>query len=386
MMKKISVLLLALVMLFSLAACSGNEDASPSASTSEAATSSEAESPDDSPSESEAPSTAGGDLTADVFIYNFADTYIASVRNNMETAFEAAGITANFHDAAEDQAKQTEQVTTAITQGTDLLIVNIVTTGSDDAAQNIVDLASDADLPIIFFNREISDDVVSSYEKCAFVGTDADEAGVMQGELAYNVLSENFEEYDLNGDGNISYIMFKGELGNAEADGRTKYSVENANELLEADGLGTLVYYDPDNTELFQGCNWDSAQAQEAMATALNTNPFTGENPIELVLANNDDMALGAIEALNEIEYNTGEGDSIPVMGVDATDAAMSAIDSGKMTGTIKQDAEGMANTVVELAQNVQAGNELLDGITDTDLITVDSDVSKIRVAYGIVS
>lgn len=376
-LKKIGMLLLAVAMLFSMAACGNNND-TPSAS------------PEDTASEvsdavsdvvSEEPPAEG--LKADVFIYDFADTYIASVRNAMEGYFADAAITAQFYDAAGDQATQTDQITTAITQGTQLLVVNIVTTGSEDAAQNIVDLAAAADVPLIFFNREVSDDVVNSYDKCCFVGTDADEAGYMQGELLFDILSADFDTYDLNGDGEISYIMFKGELGNAEADGRTKYSVEEANRLLEEAGLGTLVYYDDANTELYQACNWNSAEAQDAMSTALNTNPMDGDNPIELVLANNDDMALGAIEALNEVKYNTGDGDSIIVLGVDATSAAREAIDAGKMTGSIMQDADGMAECVVKLAQNIANGDDLF---ANTDVYNVDPGVNKIRIAYGKVS
>lgn len=376
-MKRIGMLLLAIAMLFSMAACNNDNDTAstePSVAETDEAPVSEAEVVE--------PET-GGAIKADVFIYDFADTYIASVRTAMEGFFGGTEIEAQFYDGAKDQAKQTDQITTAITQGTDVLIVNIVTTGSVDAAQNIVDLAAAEDLPVIFFNREVDNSVIQSYDKACFVGTDADEAGYLQGELLFDILSADFDAYDLNGDGEISYIMFKGELGNAEADGRTQYSVEEANRLLEEGGMGTLTYYDPNNSELFQACNWDSAQAQEAMATALNTNPFGGDTAIEVVLANNDDMALGAIEALKEVGYNTGDGDSIPVLGVDATAVAREAIDKGEMTGTIMQDAEGMAECVVALAQNIASGDDVF---ANTESYNVDADVNKIRIAYGKVS
>lgn len=380
--KRIAMLVLVLALVFSFAACTSTDDPEATDEATDVVEDATDE-PADEPAE---------DLVVDVFIYKYSDTYIASVRDYMDTQFAGVGITANFYDANEDQATQTQQVETAITQGTDLLIVNIVTSGSEDAAMTIVELARDADLPLIFFNREVDDEVVNSYDKCAFVGTDADEAGYMQGQLVYDTISADPDAYDLNGDGEIAYIMFKGELGNAEADGRTQYSVEEANRLLEADGLPTLVYYDSANTELFQPCNWDSAEAQDAMLTALNTNPFTGDNPIELVMANNDDMALGAIEALNEVGYNQGldedgnliSEDSIPVVGVDATDVAQEAIAAQRMTGTIKQDAEAMAAGVVYLAQNIQAGNALFDG-ADTNFTNIDEGVNKVRIPYAIV-
>ena len=321
------------------------------------------------------------DFKVDVFIYNFADTYTASVRDNMTSMFDEAGITAAFYDAADHQDVQTNQIETALAKGSDLLVVQIVTTGSEEAAQNIVMMAQEKDTPVVFFNREVSDESVAMYDKCAFVGTDADEAGYMQGEMIAELLKEDFDKYDLNGDGSISYIMFKGELGNAEADGRTKYSVEEADRILEEAGLNPLVYYDPNNSDKFQPCNWEAGLAQDAMITALGTNPFTGDAPIEMIISNCDDMATGAIEALNEVGYNKGEDPMIPVFGVDATDIAVQAIADGKMTGTVLQDAAGMAECIVHLCTNVKDGKDLM---AETDDYIIDENVNKFRIPYGV--
>ena len=79
-------------------------------------------------------------------------------------------------------------------------------------------------------------------------------------------------------------------------------------------------------------------------------------NMIELVIANNDEMAIGSVTALQNAGYNKEGATVIPVFGVDATDAAKDAIAAGSMIGTIKQDAEGMANTIAQIAQNFQGG------------------------------
>ena len=92
--------------------------------------------------------------------------------------------------------------------------MNIVNTGSDDAANGIVTMAKNAGIPVIFFNREVSDTVIKSYDKCCFVGTRAEEAGMLQGEMIGDYVLANFNKLDLNGDGEISYILFKGEEGN----------------------------------------------------------------------------------------------------------------------------------------------------------------------------
>ena len=103
-------------------------------------------------------------------------------------------------------------------------------------------------------------------------------------------------------------------------------------------------------------------------------------NMVELVIANNDDMALGAIAALQAAGYNNGTGKTIPVFGVDATDAAKEKIADGSMTGTIKQDAEGMASTILNLVSSVKGGGNLMD---NTSSFNVDAGVAKIRVPYA---
>ena len=162
--------------------------------------------------------SCGGDSEdVSVFYYTYSDTYISSVRGEMNDILKASGLDYHNYDANSNQTTQTEQVDTAIAKGTKMLIVNIVDTGSDDAAKTIVEKARSANIPIIFFNRSVSEEVVSSYEKCVFVGTDYEMAGHMQGELIGRYVSENFEKIDINGDGKISYCLFKGQQGNAEA-------------------------------------------------------------------------------------------------------------------------------------------------------------------------
>ena len=88
---------------------------------------------------------------------------------------------------------------------------------------------------------------------------------------------------------------------------------------------------------------------------------------IELVIANNDEMALGAISALQESGYNKAGGKTIPVFGIDATEGAIAKIKDGAMAGTIKQDAEGMAKMIIKVAKNMIEGKNMLDGV-DKDL------------------
>ena len=331
-----------------------------------------------------------------VFYYTYSDTYISSVRTALDAKWQEMGLEEGTgyqnYDSNSNQTTKNEQIDTAISMGATALVVKIVTSGSVDASQAIVDKASAAGIPVIFFNRAVESDeeegkVLGSYDKCAFVGTDAPEAGHMQGKMIGDYVTEHCDEIDLNGDGQISYAMFMGQLGNVEAIYRTQYAVEDANAVLTEAGKPELVYFDESNTDCYQvdqDGNWSATAANNYMTTNLSQYNEENGNMIELVICNNDGMAEGAISALNDKGYNLGTDDckTIPVFGVDATDSAKQLIADGKMTGTIKQDAEGMADAIAFLSGNVATGKDVMDG---TDSYNISANVSnKIYIPYGV--
>ncbi|MBU5436305.1 galactose ABC transporter substrate-binding protein [Pseudoflavonifractor sp. MSJ-37] len=369
MNKKIPALALALTMTASLAACGGNNGGTASTP---------------APAGSTAPAGQQSDLKVGVFYYNFADAYISTVRSAMDAQLDGLGVTYQNFDAQTNQGEQTNQVNTAITDGYNLLIVNVVENASPDAAQNMADAAKAAGIPIIFFNRDFDASVIQSYDQSAFVGTDPAEAGHMQGQAIGEYLVENYDAVDLNGDGKISYVMFKGQEGNPEAEMRTQYGVEDANTVLEAAGKPDLEFYDAQNEKKYlvdQTGAWSSQAATDYMNTILGQYNDGNNNMVELVIANNDGMAEGAISALQQAGYNQPGSDKvIPVYGVDAMASAVEKIDEGIMAGTVKQDGEAMAATIATLVQNVKDGAALMD---NTDQYVVDSDAAKIRVPYA---
>ncbi len=301
-----------------------------------------------------------------VFYYTYSDTYISGVRTQMDKIFEEQGIPFNDYDANGNQTTQTEQIHTALAKGASALLVNVVDTGSNDAAQTIINLAKEKNIPVIFFNRSVEESVITAYDKCAYVGTDYEMAGYMQGELIGNYLVENFDTIDLNGDGEISYVMFKGQEGNLEAISRTKFAVLEADRILSENNLPPLKFYDSSNKNAYlvdQDGLWSSAAATNYMSTILAQYSEANNNLVELVIANNDEMALGAISSLQSAGYNKQGGKIIPVFGVDATDAARDAIEKGNMTGTVKQDAEGMARAIVNILSNLKEGKYAFEGI-----------------------
>lgn len=319
-----------------------------------------------------------------VLYYTFADTYISSVRQAMDASLKSASLGYHNYDAGGNQTTQTEQVDTAISKGAMALLVNVVDTGSDDAASAIIEKAKAVQIPVIFFNRSVKESVIKSYEKCVFVGTDYEEAGRLQGEMIGRYLIENYDKVDLNGDGKISYVLFKGQQGNLEAEARTRYAVEVCNSMLSAAGKPSLVFYDKKNPQGYivdQNGTWSSAAANDSMKTILSGYSEANKNMVELVIANNDEMALGALAALEEAGYNKADAHHIPVFGVDASDAARAKIREGKMTGTIKQDGQKMAEVIAKITENFINGKAVFDGV-ESDMIIGDWRVNIPYSAY----
>ena len=378
-MKKLLALLLVLVMVVALVACggNGNETEAPTNNSQPASDATEDTGNSDTP--------VGTDLKVAVFYYTYSDTYISSVRTALDAQLDALGVTYQDFDSNGNQTTQNEAIQTAIADGYNLLIVNMVTSGSSDTAKGIMELAGD--VPVIFFNRAVDEDgveasasVLNAYENIAFVGTDAPEAGHLQGKMVGEYVLEHYDELDLNGDGKISYAMFKGDEANVEAIYRTQYGVEE------------LVYFDANNTSGYQvdlNGQWSAAAALDYMNTNLSQYNEGNNNMIELIICNNDNMAEGCISALESAGYNNGTGKTIPVFGVDATDSAKELIANGKMTGTVKQDAEGMAAAIAQIAKAVGEGTALKDAVaataeSNTEMYSVAEGVAtKLYVAYA---
>lgn len=303
----------------------------------------------------------GGDATkVGVLIYKFDDTYISSVRQALEELDKGdEEIELIMQDGQDNQGMQNDQLDNLITQGVSALLVNIVDIG---AAQNVLDKAKAADIPVIFFNREPDSELLKTYDKARFVGTQPEEAGIIQGEMMAELFAD--DKYDRNGDGTIQYVLLHGGTDNPEAVARSEYSVKTMNEK----GIKT--------EELaMQIAEWDNEKAKSAVDGWLARD----EENIELVIANNDGMASGAISALQAAGYNKDdESKFIPVFGVDATEEAKVLIEDGAMSGTVMQDGVGMAKAIFALGKNAANGKDFLDG---TDYEYDESGIS-VRIPY----
>lgn len=300
------------------------------------------------------------DLQIGVLIYKYDDTYISTVRQALEAEGKSAdGVTLLMNNSQGDQSIQNDQIDILIEKNVDALIVNIVDIG---AAESVIAKAKAADIPVVFFNREPDEAVLKTYDKARFIGTKPEEAGIIQGEMMAEVWNEG--GYDRNNDNVMQYVMLKGDADNPEAIARTEFSVSTLNDKgVKTEELGLEV------------ANWDNEKAYAAVEAWMAKDG----DKIEFIIANNDGMASGAISALQNAGYNSGdESKYIPVFGVDATDEAKSLIEKKEMTGTVKQDGEGMAKAVFALAVNAAKGKDFVDG---TDYKYDESGIS-VRIPY----
>lgn len=282
-------------------------------------------------------------VSVGVCIYKFDDTFMTNVRNNMQAQADALGIEIEMVDSQNKQPTQNEQVDTFITKGMTALAVNPV---DRTAAGPLVEKASAAGLPIVFLNREPEPDVMQSYDKVWYVGAKAEESGTMSGEIIADYWNANKDTADKNGDGKLQYIMITGEPGHQDATLRTEYSVKALTDAgIEVEEIGN-------DTAM-----WDKVKATDLMNAFITSQ---GIETIEAVLCNNDDMALGVIESLKANGYNTGDASKfIPVVGVDATAAALEAMANGSLLGTVLNDAENQGIATTNIAAMAAAGQEI---------------------------
>ena len=273
-----------------------------------------------------------------VSVYDSYDTFISELISDFNGAVAGNDmITVEINNAAKSQQTQNKQAEAMIDNGCDVICINLVDRTSP---RKIIDLARKNNVPVIFFNRELVEEDLMQGEELYYIGADAEQSGVMEGEIAADAYER--ENGDRNSDGIIQYVILEGEAGHQDAIVRTQKSVDTLIEKgYQVDKLASLT------------ANWSRSQAQSRMAQLIET---YGDE-IEMVLSNNDDMALGAIDAYKAAGI---EREDWPVIvGIDGTSTGLEAVRSGEMSGTVYNDQKGQANAMALLAIALASGDSL---------------------------
>lgn len=282
-------------------------------------------------------------LRVGVVTYTQDDPFINAMSDQLKEYLKAREredmkVIVSIKSGDDDQRDQDEIVEEMIDAGCDVLCVNLV---DRTAPSKIIRLAKQNDIPVIFFNREPVREDLMQWDKLYYVGCDAEQSGVMQGEIAADYVNSH-PETDRNQDGKIQYVLLEGEAGHQDAISRTDFSVKT---LIENGVTLEKLSY--------QFADWNRGQAENRMSRLISQYG----NRIELIISNNDEMALGAVAAYQKAGYPKEEWPVI--FGIDGLDDALKAIESGEMQGTVYNDKEDQAMEMAKLAIDIFRGNTL---------------------------
>lgn len=291
------------------------------------------------------PDNSGGasnnSIKIGVAVYKGNDTFISnmvSAFTDIVSAYEqqtGVQIDVNIADGQENQTTQNGQIERFISLDYDVLVVNLV---DRTDASYIIDKAMDAGIPIVFFNREPVQGDMQKWDRIFYVGSDARESAEQQAQIVIDLHRSNPAAIDLNGDGVIQYIMLEGESRHQDAMIRTEYSVQRLRE-------GGLALEKLDGAI----ANWDRDQAAGFTSRFMDTYV----DQVELIICNNDDMALGAADAIADL--------GIPftnIVGIDGTVAGRAAVDNGYILGTVEMDLHAHAQAIFDLAFTLATDQE----------------------------
>ncbi|MBF6985315.1 galactose/glucose ABC transporter substrate-binding protein MglB [Pasteurella multocida] len=274
-----------------------------------------------------------------VTIYKYDDNFMSLMRKEInKEAEQFKDIELLMNDSQNAQAVQNDQVDGLISKGVKALAINLV---DPAAAPTIIGKAKPDDIPVVFFNKDPGAKAIGSYEHSYYVGTDPKESGLIQGSLIAKHWQAN-PAYDLNKDSKIQYVLLKGEPGHPDAEARTKFVIEELNNK----GIQT--------EQLFIDTGmWDAALAKDKMDAWLSSSKA---NQIEVIIANNDGMAMGALEATK------AHGKKLPIFGVDALPEVLQLIKKGEIAGTVLNDGVNQGKAVVQLSNNLAKGKPATEG------------------------
>ncbi len=276
-----------------------------------------------------------------VFAYKKSDIFLSDIIENMERAGhdyeEENGISIQIDilDAKENQSEQDRQLDKCLQLDYDVFCVNLV---DRTTASVVVDKTEAEGIPLIFFNREPVEQDIEKGNNVYYIGADAKGSAVLQGKMIADLYAEDPNALDLDGDGTVEYVMMEGQMGHQDAIIRTEWSIKtmrNAGVPLKAVESGVA--------------NFERSQGAALMEQWLEKG-----DEIELVICNNDDMALGAVDAIEKM----GIAEEIKIVGIDGTEEGIKAVEAGKMYGTVICNSEQQGEAMFRLAASLALTGE----------------------------
>jgi inositol transport system substrate-binding protein len=258
----------------------------------------------------------------------FDDNFLTVLRNGIDAQGKEMGAEVQIEDAGNDVAKQLDQIKNFAASGVQAIIVNPVDTS---ATQAMSDAAAAANIPLVYVNRQpINVDTMPDNQ--AFVASNEVDSGTLETKEVCRLLKAA-------GKAEANVYVMMGELSNQAAVQRTK----DIHDVIGGPDCGVKINIIDEQT-----ANWSRDQAQTMM-----TNWISAGKPYDAVIANNDEMAIGAIQSLKAAGVDMK---TMIVGGIDATQDALAAMQAGDLDVTVFQDAAGQGKGALEAAINLAAG------------------------------
>lgn len=274
------------------------------------------------------------DLT---FVIAARDEFMSTIESNMQANAQDLGFNIVTQDAQNDAAKQIQYIETAVNGGAEAVICLPV---DADGTQSLIDAVGEANL--VFVNRPPTNLHELAADNVCYVGSDEDTSGYYQGEY----LAQYFKDA---GKTEIKYLMIQGILGNVSTTKRSAGVLR----ALEDNGIK------PTEAQAPLVADWDRPTAQEMIQPLLASGV-----EYDCIIANNDAMALGAIEACKD----AGVEIDFPIVGIDCTKDGAQAITEGTLAMTVFQNPEGQGIGALTAAYNMINGDPINKGLEQYEL------------------
>jgi|GEM_PF-9563 len=308
-----------------------------------------------------------GSVNATVIWRAFDDQFQSGFRIIMQNqGKELGGINLDMQDAANDVSTAISKLEASLTKGTDVMAI---CAPDRESTAEMAEKCNTEKVPVVFFNMQPMDDTMAKYDNIYYVGAEAKQSGEMCAQALINYWNKNKDIADKNHDGKLQLCILQGEIGQQDVTLRTQ-AYEDA---LKAAGIDYEILAK-------DTANWDQSQALDKMNAWISAYGIDG---IEGVLSNNDNMAMGAVQACVNNGYNSGDKNKfVPIVGIDANIDALEAMKKGQLLGTVLNDRKNQSIAIINVIKAIKAGKPITKESVGVDC-TVDG--KYVWVPYVIV-
>jgi methyl-galactoside transport system substrate-binding protein len=283
-------------------------------------------------------------------LYSFDDLFMSQLKQTLGNIEKEnpTKVHFTFYDGKNNISLQIETIDYICKNKIDLIIANLADI-SENSIKEVLNRVQPKEIPIIFLENssEAISKISKNYKRVAFLTGNSFLAGFTEGNILVKLWNSNRKALDKNNDDILQYVILQGDINNPITINRTKYAILALNNA----GIKTEQLASANN-------NWLKDFSRSSMDSIF----FKYDDKIEAIIANNDAMAIGAIEALQKYGYNKGDtSKNIAVVGIDGVPEAEELIDKGLMTGTVIQDPNVLAKTLYDV------GTDLVKGLNPTE-------------------